>query len=567
VVALLATSAAAISQKMLGGQSLPPAKAQEKPAPAEKPAARLKAQPDQPPPEPFSGILKAVDAQKRQLTVEQNGKDSSFTVASDAHINLDGKPGELSAIPVGASIHLRKFVDPTTTRSVLAEGRWFWGVIKSVDAAGSTLTYGDNAQEGSAGRTFRVPADLPLLIDGKPGKLANIPAGARANLQLMSDQATVRYLTVEGNQVNGIIKAVDAARRTITIDATVYPVAEDAHISIDHAPGKLDDLPPGANVSLNLQVDQKTVLRVSASGSSDFGQVKAVDVTSNTITVTGGPPNDRVYTVPVNAPIFIDGKAGKLADVPVGAGLHALNLRADQKTVLNINVVGQSYHRVEVKAIDAEKGAITISDKGPKEIAGKTLTLAPQASIELDGAVGKLADVPAGSFATFRLTVDGTAVAHLQVEGPTLGGCGGSEVSAVGAVNNTITFAAGGPAEVAGKTFRVASNVWLQADAKPCKLSDLPAGSYLNITLAVDQQTVRSIWATGPPVAGFGTVKSIDVEKRTVTVDDKTYPVASNANIVLDNRGGLAALPVGSTVSLRLCIDQKTIGTIAVQPK
>jgi RNA polymerase sigma factor (sigma-70 family) len=569
MIAVLCTSTAAFTRTMLGDTSPKSAKAEEKPAPAEKPAARLATpkQDSEPMPDAVSGVLKAIDVQNSQVTVAHQGKESGFTVATDADINIDGKPGKLSALPVGASIHLRQFVDARTTRSILAEGRWFSGVIKSVDAANSTITYGDRSQEGSAGRTFQVPKDLPISIDGKAGKLEAVPAGANANLQLLSDQATVRSLSVEGKQVNGIVKAVDAARRTITIDASTYSVAEDVCIGIDCKPGKLEDLPPGANVGINLRVDQKTVLRISANGSSDFGQVKAIDATNSTITVTGGPPNDRIYTVPADAPITIDGKASKLADIPVGAGLHALNLRVDQKTVSSINVIGPSYHRVEVKAVDAEKGDITIADNGPKDIAGKTLAVATQAGVEIDGAAGKLTAVPAGAFVSIRLTVDSQTVLHLQAEGPTLGGCGGCEVSAIDPAKNTVTFAANGPAEVAGKTFRVASNVWLQADARPAKLADVPAGSYLNITLAVDQQTVRSIWATGPPVPGFGTVKVVDVEKRTITVDDRTYPVAANANIVMASRGGLADLPVGTSVSLRLCIDQKTIGTIAVQAK
>jgi RNA polymerase sigma factor (sigma-70 family) len=585
MIAVLSTSAAAFPKKTLGDSSPGLAKAEEaRPTgksvraekPADQPVAQQKEQPErprtpkkeaEPVPTLVSGIVKAVDAPNSQVTVTHQGAESSFTVAKDADINIDGKRGELTALPVGASIHLRQFVDARTTRSIQAEGRWFWGVIKSVDSVNNTITYGDNAQEGSAGRTFRVPKELHLSIDGKGGKLAAIPAGANANLQLLADQTTVRSLTVEGKQVNGIVKAVDAVKRTITIDTTTYPVAPDAKISIDHKSGTLETLPPGASVGLNLMVDQQTVLRVFATGSSDFGQVKAVDTVKNTITVTGGPPNDRVYDVPAAAPIHIDGKAGKLADIPVGAGLHALNLRVDQKTVSSINVVGPGYHRVEVKAVDAEKGTLTIADNGPKQIAGKTLAVAPQAGLEIDGAAGKLAAIPAGAFVSLRLTVDSQTVLHVQAEGPRLGGCGGSEVSAVDAVKHTVTFAAKGPAEVAGKTFRVAKNVWLQMDARPGKLADLPVGSYLNITLRVDQQAVRSIWATGPPVPGVGVVKAVDVGKRTVTVDDRTYPVATNANIVMESRGGLAALPLGASVSLRLCVDQRTVGTIAVQAK
>jgi hypothetical protein len=292
-----------------------------------------------------------------------------------------------------------------------------------------------------------------------------------------------------------------------------------------------------------------------------------VDAANSTITVTGGQPEDRIYVVPAKAPISIDGKPGKLADIPVGAGLHALNLRADQKTVSSINVVGPSYHHVGVKAVDADKRTITVDDKAPAQIAGKTLAVAANANLEVDGKPGKLEDVPVGSFVNLGLSVDGQTARNLQCGGPNLGGCGGSEISAVDAANHTITFSDKGQPEVAGKTFSVLKNAWIQMDAQPGKLADLPTGSYLNITLTVDQQAVRTIWATGPPVPGIGVVKAVDVEKRTITVDDRTYPVAKNSNIVVENRGGLEAVPVGAQVSLRLCVDQKTVGTIAVQSK
>src|SRR5262249_31621976 len=163
-------------------------------------------------------------------------------------------------------------------------------------------------------------------IDGKGGsKLEAVPAGASANLQLFADQTTVRSLSVEGNQVNGTVAAVDAAAPTITIGKNTDPVSAGGPPRHQHRksqPGEPPGRPAGANVSLKLQVDQKTAQRVDASGGSDFGQVKAVDAVNNTITVTGGPPTERVYTVPADAPIRIDGKPGKLADVPVGAGLH-----------------------------------------------------------------------------------------------------------------------------------------------------------------------------------------------------------------------------------------------------
>jgi RNA polymerase sigma factor (sigma-70 family) len=541
----------------------PPAKTKNEPAAQPAPEKKEVA----PLPTNVSGIVAAIDATNNKLTVAQGKRETVFGVAPDAKIEIDGKPGRLTGVPQGANVNLGRFVDSSTAGSLRAEGRWFWGKLKTVDAQNSTITYSDKAQAGSEGRTFVVTKDTLISVDGKPGQLAAIPPGASANLQLCADQQTVRNLTAEGAPVNGRVKAVDAVARTISVNDSTYPVAPDAQIGIDHQPGKLEELPAGANVGLNLKVNEKTVLRISANGSSDFGQVKAVDAVNNTITVTGGPPNDRVYNVPPTAPIQIDGQPAKLAAIPVGAFLHALNLRVDQKTVSSINAVGPNYHHVGVKAVDAANRTITFDDKAPATVAGKTLAVAPGAGIEIDGKPGELSGIPAGAFVNVRLSVDVQTAHHLQAEGPNLGGCGGSCVSAVDAASRTITFADKGPTEVAGKTFSVANDVWVQIDGKSGKLAEIPAGSYLNITLTVDQQAVRGIWAVGPPVPGFGVVKAVDVANSTITVDDTTYPVAKNANIIIGNHGGLAAIPPGATVSLRLCVDQKTVGTIAVQAK
>ena len=582
---VLTTGAAAITHQVMAERpaefALPDRPQPEQPpvlaeVPEPQPAAQQKeqagppakeARPADPIPTNISGIVKAVNAANATLTVTHREGETIFNVAKDAQIEIDGKRGELAALPAGAIVNLRQFTDATTTRSVDAQGRWLAGVLKAVDTANDTITFDDNGHQGAAGKTFNVPKGFFVSIDGKVGKLAGVPVGAIVNLQLRADQTTVRSLSAEGAQINGVVKAIDVPNRTIKVNDATYPIAQDVQVGVDHKPGKLEDVPAGCNVSLNLRVDQKTVLRISANGNSDFGQVKAVDTANNTITVTGGPPNDRVYHVPPDAPISIDNKPGTLAAIPVGAGLHALNLRVDQKTVSSINVVGPSLHRVEVKSVDAERRTLTFDEKAPMPVAAKSVVVAPNANIEIDGKAGKLADIPAGASLNIGLSVDGTTALHVQAEGPTLGGCGGCEISAVDATNFTVTFSDKGLPEVSGKTFRIAKDVWLQMDAQPGRLADLPTGSYLNITLTVDQQLVRSIWAVGPPVPGIGVVQAVDAEKRTITVDNQTYPVARNANIVIENRGGLDAVPIGANVTLRLCVDQKTVGTVAVQAK
>jgi hypothetical protein len=438
--------------------------------------------------------------------------------------------------------------------------------------------------------------------------------------------------------------AVDAYKRTIPVDGKTYVVAADAVVGIDNKPGKLAAVPLGANVNVFLHVDGKTVGRLQAYGRSVFAAVKAVDTEKNTITVAGSQDDGLTFGVTKDTTITIDGKPGTLAAIPPGASLHALNLCADQQTACGINVMGPGFHNIPVTVVDAGRHTITFGTPAPPELAGKTVSVAPDANITIDAKPGRLAGVPPGSFVNVGLSVDRQTALNLQVEGPNLGGCGGSPVTAVDAVNGTITFgdkgasevagktfpviknayitidnrpgklteilpgchvnltltvdrqtarcvAAQGPsnicdcggslvkaidvekgtitfadqgrAEVAGKTFTVARDANIAIDGKPGKLAELPVGCYVNLGLSADQRLANRIFAQGPPVAGVGVVKAVDLEKNTITVDGKTYPVAKNANILINGKTcTLAGVPTGVYVTLRLCVDRQTAGTI-----
>jgi RNA polymerase sigma factor (sigma-70 family) len=515
-------------------------------------------------PSVVSGVAQAVDAEQNTLIVAHRDGVNTFTVAKDAKIEIDGKPGALAGIPPGANVTLSKFVDATTATSIRAEGRSLWGVVVSaVDAASNTITLEDNdfnKQRDVAGKTFSVAKGANISVDGKPGKLAAIPKGASVNLGLCADQQTARNVEAAGATFNGVAKAVDAASNTITVDDKTYAVAANAYIGIDHKPGKLAGIPPGTNVQLTLHVDQQTVGRITANGPSYFGNVKAVDTEKNTITVTGNR-EDRTFSVPPGTYIVIDGKQAKLGQIPKGAYLHALNLCVDQQTASGINVIGPGFHHVQVKTVDAENNTISFDDKAPAELAGKTLPVAQDAHITIDGKNGKLNAVPPGCFVNLGLSADQTTARNIAAEGPNLGGCGGSCVKAVDAEKNTITFDDKGPSDVAGKTFTVAPGANIAIDGRPGKLASLPPGSYVNLTLSVDQQTVRSIGAQGPRLSGV--VKAVDTEKNTITVDDITYMVTKDTTIVIDGKvGPLAGLPTGVTVNVNLRVDQRTIGMI-----
>src|SRR5262245_46723496 len=100
----------------------------------------------------------------------------------------------------------------------------------------------------------------------------------------------------EAPEVRGVVRAVDAAKRTITVavasrgreapEEKTFTLAKDADVLVDDGrgsrfavkEGKLADVHPGALVTLTLTGDGKVVEGLVAEGPALQGTVKAVDV-------------------------------------------------------------------------------------------------------------------------------------------------------------------------------------------------------------------------------------------------------------------------------------------------
>jgi hypothetical protein len=190
-------------------------------------------------------------------------------VPKDADIRIDGNPGKLAAIPPGAFVGLGLTVDRQSALTLHAQGPGLGGcggsMVKSVSLGTRTITFDDKGCADVAGKTFTIAKDADITIDGGPGKLADIPPGAFANLTLTVDRQTARQVHVQGPRREGVLNAVDAAKGTLTVGDRTYVVCKDCWFAIGDKKGTLADLPIGAKVNLNLCVDDKTVRGVHVS--------------------------------------------------------------------------------------------------------------------------------------------------------------------------------------------------------------------------------------------------------------------------------------------------------------
>src|SRR5262249_3166178 len=149
----------------------------------------------------------------------------TLAVAKAADILLDGKPGRLSGLPPGVRIGFGLSVDHQTVLVIQASGpAWGRVVVKAIDARKNALTFDDKAAAALAGKSFPLANDAVVMIDGKPGKLAALPAGVSVALSLSVDQKTIRNLRAEGRGWTAVVvKAVDARKNTLTFDDDQAP--------------------------------------------------------------------------------------------------------------------------------------------------------------------------------------------------------------------------------------------------------------------------------------------------------------------------------------------------------
>jgi hypothetical protein len=214
----------------------------------------------------------------------------------------------------------------------------------------------------------------------------------------------------QGPAVQGTVKSVDAGKNILVVDVRTdpvkktteekrFPVAADSQIILadtlskkEKPPaGKLADLSEGTWVHLQLSVDGKSVVAISAHGPAYIGMVKAADKNSITISVKekGGHAEKKLALVKDIRIIKDDGlskkktdapKEGTIADLAEGVSVH-VQVSVDRKRALGIQIQGASLHGT-LKSYDAGNKTLTVTVKEDAQIVDKDLTLVEGARIE-----------------------------------------------------------------------------------------------------------------------------------------------------------------------------------------
>lgn len=483
-------------------------------------------------------------------------------------------------------------------------GRELRAVVQSVDPAKGTITV---RMKKSGSSTFALAEGRTIQLDTgaglKRGILTDLVEGLSVTLRLAKDN-TVVSVRAEGPTVRGTLKAVDAAKRTVTVALSkkgapskekTFRVGRNAGISIEdgkrydkskpHQSPSLAELPLDTPVVLKLSVDGKVVGNIHAEGGSVSGRVNAIDAAKRSISITisrkGEADVDRTFTVPRSASVTIDGDGPKdktkpvkrrpLGDVPKGARV-TLRLAVDGNSVLSVHAHGASLNG-RVKAVDPAKGTITLQTKTKGKTVEKserTLPIGKRVAVVVDDKPkgAKLGDVPVGAFVFVRLDVDGKQVREIRAIGPTVMGR---------LVRDAVNFTVSLGGKQGEKDYNVTEKTRIViAGRKAGKLADLIAGTMARLRLSVDRSTVLEVHAEGPRYQGL--VKAVEPEKMTITLtiggkngvggDDKQFKLAKATAVIRQSdktRLKVEDIRKGDTVTLQLSIDQKAASSIVVR--
>ena len=518
----IATLCLIVAGTLLGtgtGLLVPPAQAQKPDKPAKSEGVKDIAE--------LTGVVKSVDGSSLTLYPGKGtAGQQSLALAKSIHVLLDDGTGDklgfvfgaMSDVVEGAHVTVR-LEDKQVTR-IFVEGQLIKGTLTSIDAAKNTVTANVtfSKTEPAADKTFALAKSVKLVIDDgrpidktKPVKtpaLTDVPAGVFVTLRLSADRKSVGAIHAQGQSISGVLKSVDAAKSTITVDIAVskteppvaktFDVSKDATISVDE--GKVDktvkpkrlslgDIPIGAVVTLRQSLDQKSIVAIRAEGKNATGSVTAVDAAKNVITLNHKADGDKSYDVSKDAIVMIDDETGAktLADVPVGANAD-LKFSADGKSVQQIRAVGGS---VEGKVVGkAGPDTITLEHKEGET----TYTLGTNVPVSVDEKPGKLGDLIEGTVASLRMSANKSVVLGIHARGPSYHGI----VKVVDADKNTITLLIGSKNGEGGenKEFKTSKDteVVIAGTGEKIKLSDARlVDKNVDLRMAIDQKAALRI--------------------------------------------------------------------------
>lgn len=209
------------------------------------------------------------------------------------------------------------------TQSQKTTAKTYTGMVKGVDAKDRVVT----VKRLLATKRFNAGDSCVItLVDKNANSLEGVRAGQKVTLayEEVNGVPVASRLTQEALLHKGTVKAIDAEKRTLTIGAKTYRIADGCAVVLrENKPGTLVDVKPGHLVTV-LHEDPEgvaTARQIAQTSDTFKGALTAIDLTDRTIkakTAFGS----KQFQVAKNCAILVGGKPAEMDSLKPGDKLE-----------------------------------------------------------------------------------------------------------------------------------------------------------------------------------------------------------------------------------------------------
>lgn len=414
----------------------------------------------------YSGEVKAVDADDREITIKSGTAIFIFVVKSDADIEVNGEDADLEDVLEGDYVKM-KVDDRNRVIKIQAEGERKGDDAAAEEVSGTIYAITTGSVRGitirlDSGRikTYNITSNTEIFLDGEDAALSELETGMKVVLDVEGNDALVVEAETEASgQVEGVIYRVndDTIRVKVGSSYKTYTIDDDTVILLDGEEADVGDLMVDMNVKVRYRAELAVKIEVESLASEAEGVIS--EVGRNSIKVKVGSTT-KTLTINSGTKVYIDGKAAAAGDLKVN-----MEVRVKFRAELALEIRASSVY-TEVEGVITGKNATdsTITVK----VGSRTRTYGVGgAEIYVEGVRARFSSLKLGMDVKLEIA-NGTSAVRVDAELDSVEG----EVVSVDTDDMEITLEVYGSTEVYG----LDDGVEVELAGEDAELEDIETG-------------------------------------------------------------------------------------------
>lgn len=373
--------------------------------------------------------LEAIDTSARTVTISDVYGNKKYSYTDSTKFKSMGD--ETQAKDMGVSVDCVVTLSGSALVSVdtisnLPNETVTGKYINYASTSGKTTVRITLDETGEA-QSYECGSDFSVMYDGSPATIRSFAKGDVVTLELKNGKI---HKMIGDNQVTtisgAVVENIDISDGvTITIshgdseyDGRTYKISSDVTVKKNDIPVGLDSIYRGDKVKLDLQYNEVTKIQATSTSKVVEGTIKSYTIASPESTMTVRVKNeDKVYVVPKDVQITINGEPGSLNDFRVG-DMVKITTESNAITKIVATSTQESSGNVEgvVTGINTSYGVISVKVDGTEAPVNAFCKDDTTTFVSADGKTKKMKDVQVGQTVNIRGTVsNGVFVGKLLV--------------------------------------------------------------------------------------------------------------------------------------------------------